>query len=196
MTTWSSVLPDYRVCRWDETNSPLEVDYCRHAHQQRRWSKLANYVRLWALHNEGGVYLDTDVEVLRPFTPLLDAGVFLGFQRREEVPGWINNAVLGAERGHPFLGECMELTLSAFRERGEFMLSPHVTTQVLRRRGLERYGPQRLGDIDVLALEAFYPYSWLESYAPQQVTEETFAVHHWKHSWKQGAPEPLFGGAA
>lgn len=183
MATWTRLLPGWEIRCWDESNSPVGGDYCRAARRERRWSKLANYVRLWALEREGGVYLDTDVELLRPLDPLLDTGAFLGFQRREEVPGWVNNAVLGACPGHPFLTECLELTTAAWRERREMMLSPHVTTQVLRRHGLAHYGSQRLGDITIHAVEAFYPFSWLETYSPTCISADTWAIHHWKHSW-------------
>jgi hypothetical protein len=185
LASWQRHLPDWTIHRWDESNSPLAVDYCQRALAEQRWSRLTNYVRLWALTAHGGVYLDADVELCRPLDPLLDHGAFLGFQLRDEGPGWVNTAVLGATPGHPFLAECLELTLARFREHGEFPLSPHVTTAALRRRGLRHYGPQQLGDIALLGVEAFYPHSWLEPYDPHRITSDTYAVHLWKHSWAE-----------
>ncbi len=185
--SWQRILPDYQWREWNESNSPLYVDYCQAALDQELWSKLSNYVRLWALYAEGGLYLDTDVEVLRPFDHLLENRCFLGFQSRSEIPGWINNAVLGAEPSHPFLARCLALTLERYRQQGEFLLSPWVTTLVLKADGLRRYGMQRVGDVQVYPIEYFYPHSWLESFTPDLVTSETVSVHHWNHSWADTA---------
>lgn len=161
------------------------MDYCLDALDQGLWSKLSNFVRLWALYEDGGVYVDTDIEAIRPLDPLLGEECFMGFQRVEEIPGWVNNAVLGALPRHPFLLECMDLTLAIYAERGEFVLSPRLTTQVLKMRGLRQYGDQVLGGVRICPVDYFYPYSWQETFQPSCITENTYTVHHWSHSWAQ-----------
>ncbi len=125
--------------------------------------------------------------MLRSFDPLLEADCFLGFQSVEEIPGWVNNAVMGARAGHPFLEQCMDHTLAFFRERGEFELSPRVTTRVLKMLGLRAYGEQSVSGIHLHPVETFYPFSWTESFSPSCLKPNTVAVHHWNHSW---ASEP------
>lgn len=186
LESWRRRLPDWSVKEWNESNSPLDVPYCRAALSARKWSRLANYVRLHALREEGGVYLDTDVEILRALDPLLDAGCFLAFQQEMEHEDWVNNAVLGAVAGHPFLARCMAVTVEAFERDGVFLRSPTVTTAVLRDMGLRRYGRQRFGDVVVLPRETFYPYPWYSRFTPECVTADTYGIHHWETSWHVG----------
>ena len=183
MTSWQSLMPDYEIKKWDETNSPLHTSYAKKAYAEELWAYLADYVRLYCLYTEGGVYLDTDVEVLKRFDPLLGNRCFAGFQLREENCDWVNNAVLGSVAGHYFLERCMELTLSLFEEHNGFHISPTITTMVLKQMGLREYGMQEIGDVKLLPVEYFYPYSWLEQYRAECITENTYSIHHWAGSW-------------
>jgi hypothetical protein len=187
MRTWSDVLPGFEIKEWNEDNSPLDHPYLRRALAEQRWSKLSNYMRLHALLADGGVYLDTDVEVRRDLTPLLAHDAFAGFQLRPEETDWVNNAVLGATPGHPFVRRCLELTLEAFVERGEFARSPAVTTTALRELGLREYGLQTVGEpgrsVAIYPVEAFSPYSWYERYSADRITPDTYCVHRWAMSW-------------
>ena len=184
-------MPDYEVKEWNETNSPLDNSYTRAAYGQKHWAKLSNYVRLHALYAEGGIYLDTDVEVVRTLTPLLRHECFLGFQVEEENVDWVNNAVLGARPGHHFLRRGMELTVRLFEEEGEFYRSPAVMTAVLKGMGLSAYGLQEVGGVNVYPAEYFYPYPWFGEFTPGCVTENTFCVHRWAGSWMRPGPPGL-----
>jgi mannosyltransferase OCH1-like enzyme len=188
MASWQRVLPDYQVKEWNETNSPLDNSYTKAAYEQKLWSRLSNYIRLYAVHREGGIYFDTDVEVVRPLTPLLHQKCFVGFQQEAEGVDWVNNAILAAEAGHPFLSRCMELTLQKFEDEGEFYRSPTISTIVLKEMGLRAYGLQEINGVTLYPTEYFYPYSWTEKFSPECVTKNTYCVHHWAGSWLE--PEP------
>jgi len=184
MASWRRVLPDYQVQEWNEANSPLEANsYTRAAYKQKLWSRLSNYVRLHALYREGGIYLDTDVEVVRSFTPLLAQSCFLGFQQEEEQLDWVNGAVLGAEAGHPFIKRCMELTVQRFDMEGEFYRGPTIITTVLKEMGLDAYGLQELDGVTICPAEYFYPYPWFGQFSPDCVKPSTYCVHYWAASW-------------
>lgn len=183
MQSWREVLPGYTLKEWNEANAPLETPYARAAYARGLWSKLSNYVRLHALYEEGGVYFDTDVEVLKDFSPLLGEECFVGFQQEEEDADWVNNAVMGARRGHPFLQACTLLTEGAFAEAGVFQRSPSVMTAVLKGWGLGAYGLQEVGGVKVYPAEYFYPFPWYSKFSPDCVTESTYCVHHWEGSW-------------
>lgn len=183
MATWRAMLPDYELKRWTEDNSPLDTAYAREAIRRRRWSRLSNYVRLHALGTEGGVYVDTDVEVVRPLDPLLGHECFIGFQLEQHPTDWVNSAVLGAVAGHPFIKACLDRTLSHFEETGDLHRSPAVCTSVLKEMGLRRYGMQEIGGVAVYPRESFYPYSWEEQFTPECVGDTTFCIHHWEASW-------------
>ena len=181
--SWHRVLPGYRLKLWDETNVPLDNAYARAAHAAGAWSRLSNYVRLHALYSEGGIYLDTDVEVLKDFAPLLRHECFAGFQQAEEQVDWVNSAVLGARAGHPFVAQCLRLTHSLFASTGQFPRSPLVFTRVLKELGLRDYQLQEIEGVTLYPLEYFYPFPWHGTFSPECITESTYSVHHWEGSW-------------
>ena len=179
------MLPDYRLKLWDETNLPLDNAYARAAYAAGAWSRLSNHVRLHALYTEGGIYLDTDVEVCKDFAPLLHHQCFLGFQQAEEQVDWVNSAVLGARAGHPFLKLCAELMHSMFAATRVFPRSPQVFTRVLKERGLSEHKLQELGDVTVYPAEYFYPYPYFGSFSPDCVTAQTYCIHYWEGTWRK-----------
>lgn len=183
MASWQRVMPDFQVKVWNETNSPLDNAYTRAAYAQKRWSRLSNYVRLHALYREGGIYLDTDVEVIKSFTPLLREKCFAGFQQAEAHEDWVNGAVLGAQAGHQFLQRCLTETVKRFTLNGEFCRGPKTITAVLRELGLRQYGRQTIDEVSLYPTEYFYPYPWFGQFTPECITAETYCVHHWAGSW-------------
>ena len=183
MASWRRIMPDYQIKEWNESNSPMDSSYAAKAYSEEMWAFIADYVRLYALHEEGGIYLDTDVTVVKPFDPLLNDRCFLGFQYKEEGPGWIANAVIGAESGHHFLKRCMKLTLSLFEEDQRFHISPRVTTMALNELGPVEYGTQKVGDVRLYPVEYFYPYGPREKFSPECIRENTYCMHHWSGSW-------------
>jgi mannosyltransferase OCH1-like enzyme len=127
--------------------------------------------------------MDTDFEVIKSLDNFLNHKCFLGFQRIEEKPGWVNNAIIGSIQGHDFLEKCMRRTTSVFTDTGEFILSPHVTTIILKEMGLSQYGFQTIENVTIYPVEFFYPYTWLQKYESSCITESTHAIHHWNMSW-------------
>lgn len=183
MDSWKAVLPDYEIIEWNEKNSPLDIPYCRAALEKGLWSKVSNFVRLWALYNDGGIYLDTDFEILKTLDGFLHHDCFLGFQRIEEKPGWVNNSLFGAHPKDPFVERCMKKTIQVFEEKNEFIISSQMATLVLKEMGLKEYGYQVIDRVTIYPVEYFYPYTWLETFDPECITENTYAVHHWNMSW-------------
>ena len=181
-------MPDYEIKEWNETNSSLDDAYSRKAYTKKLWSKISNLVRLQAVYSEGGVYLDTDVEVLKSFTPLLHHKCFVGFQVEEEQVDWVTNGVLAAQPGHHFLKRCIDLTQERFVKTGKFYRSPTITTMVMKEMGLKEYGPQELADVTIYPLEYFYPYPWTSKFSPDCVTANTYSIHYWEGSWPKKQP--------
>lgn len=184
MESWRRVLPDCEVVEWNESNIPTGDPYLEAALARGLWSKASNLVRLQVLRDHGGIYLDTDVEVVRPFGRLLEEACVVGFQQRENTSDWVNNAVLLAAPGHPFLSACIDLTRDHFQRTGEFLRSPQVTTTVLKDAGLHRYGDQYVESVRVVPKDFFYPHAWNEAFDPGQLTENTYCIHHWRYSWR------------
>jgi mannosyltransferase OCH1-like enzyme len=187
LRTWKQHLSDWELIEWNEANTRLDNDFVREAYGHGLWAMVADYVRLQVLEAHGGLYLDTDVELLRGFDDLISNRCFVGFQTKEERVDWVNNAVLGAEPHHPFLAACMGYTCSFFKTTRRFPLSPTVTTQVLRYVGLREYGYQELDGVTIYPTQYFYPYTWEEEFSESCVSLETHCVHHWTRSWNTPA---------
>lgn len=185
LDSWRKFMPGYQIKEWNETNSDLGDAYCQAACAKGLWSRLSNHVRLRALLAEGGIYLDTDVEVVKDFEPLLRHKCFLGFQQEEEEVDWINSAVLGAQPGHQFLKRCLELTQELFAQTGEFSRAPTVNTKILKEMGLKKYGLQEIRGVTVYPAEYFYPFPWFGKFSPGCVRENTYCIHHWEGSWQK-----------
>ncbi len=185
LDSWRRVMPGYRIKQWDETNVPLDNPYTRAAYARGAWSRLSNHVRMHALYTEGGIYLDTDVEALKDFAPLLHHKCFVGFQQAEEKVDWVNSAISGAQPGHPFLMRCVELTRKLFAETGDFPRSPFVVTRILKEMGLREYKLQEVDGVTVYPIEYFYPYPWFGKFSPGCIKENTYCIHHWEASWRK-----------
>ena len=183
--SWQRVMPEYQIKEWNETNSPLDNLYSQTAYAKKLWAKLSNLIRLQALYAEGGIYLDTDVEVIKNFSPLLHDKCFAGFQQVEEQADWVNNAVLGSQPRQQFLKRCIELTQELFSETGNFYRSPTVTTMILKEMGLREYKLQEIKEVTLYPIEYFYPYHWLGKFTPDCIKENTYCVHYWEGTWRK-----------
>lgn len=96
--SWQKFCPDYRIMRWDETNFDLDCSpYVRQAYDAGRYAFVSDYVRLAVLYRYGGIYLDTDVELVKPLDELLELPGFMGFQTNNEVATGLG---FGARKGN------------------------------------------------------------------------------------------------
>lgn len=183
IASWHQYLPDYEIKRWDENNSPMRFEYLQSAARDQKWSNMSNFLRLFALFAEGGVYLDTDVELVKPFDDLLAAPAFLGCEAKDPRA---NTAVLGSEPGHPILFKMLSRLISSFKgDELSNKSGPLLATSVLFEAGLKGYSdaPQLVADVVVYPTRYFYPFYFGEKYHPSCVTPDTYTVHHWMKRW-------------
>ena len=112
MRSWERVMPDYELRMWNSKSFDFNsVPFVREAMEAKKYAFAADYIRLYALYTEGGIYLDSDVEVFKPFDPFLSNSMFTGTE-----PYIIDNtifydlecAIMGSEKGHPFLKEALD----------------------------------------------------------------------------------------
>lgn len=99
MNTWRKHLNDYEIIEWNEDNFDINShSYTKAAYDMKKWAYVSDYIRAYALYNEGGIYLDTDVLILDKFDDYLNNRAFVGY----ENPNYPFTAVFGAEKRHPF----------------------------------------------------------------------------------------------
>lgn len=185
MKSWKTHFPDYEVMCWNESNLPPEATFLKLLLKYRKWSFLSDFMRFYALYNYGGIYFDTDIEVVKPFPHLLKENCFIGFQHNSFVKHPLNAAVFGAQPKHEYVKACFELITDSFYNKVKPLLGPEVVSRIAVKKGLTIYSEQYLGDTKILTSEAFYPYHWKEEFTPECVKENTFCIHWWQYSWRR-----------
>lgn len=105
MNTWKKHLRDYEIIEWNEKNFDIDSHpFTKSAYAARKWAYVSDYIRAYAIYNEGGIYLDTDVLILDDFEKFLNDRAFVGY----ENPDYPFTAVFGAEKGHPFVKSILD----------------------------------------------------------------------------------------
>lgn len=115
MDTWQKVLPDYTFMLWDAKKlAECNNTFANEAVRVKKWAFAADFVRLYAVYHYGGIWLDTDVEMFKPFDPFLSDGMFIGreyyvhIDRSGHEYTMLTSHCFGAEKEHPFVKECLE----------------------------------------------------------------------------------------
>jgi len=110
IASWQTYLPDYEIIRWDETNFDVHANaYIREAYALKKYAFVSDYARFWILQQQGGIYFDTDVEVISSIDDIIAAGPFLG--REKSAPNQTGKAQvntglgMGCEAGDPLCGD-------------------------------------------------------------------------------------------
>lgn len=105
MKTWKKHLKDYKIIEWNESNFDINSHpFVKKAYEAKKWAYVSDYIRMYAIYNYGGIYLDTDVLVLENFDKFLNNKVFVGFER-ENYPF---TAVFGAEKKNKFIKKLLD----------------------------------------------------------------------------------------
>ena len=189
MKSWKKYCPDYQLVRWDEKTFDLSTAprYVQQAYQAKKWAFVTDYVRLQVIYEFGGIYLDTDVEVIRNLDKLLHNQVYFGF----ETDCAVNTGHgFGAEKGAPILREFLQdyEDRSFYLADGTMDLTPcpERNTAVLSAHGLVLNGEEQIldGGIHVYPRSFFCP----KDFESGEIlcTGETCSIHHFDASWHTG----------
>jgi len=162
------------------------ISYVKNAYLNKKWANISNLVRLLALYEFGGVYLDTDIKVLKGFGKLMFENCVFGFQLKEHPSHWVNDAVIISKRRHWIIKDIISEILNTFDgEESSDLSAPVVVTKVLKENGLNIYLDKGVlvKGVKVLPVECFYPYSWEEKFSNNCIKENTYAIHYWNKEW-------------
>lgn len=182
LTNWSEHLPDYQIIEWNEHNfrSDNAPIYVQQAIQHKKWAFVSDYIRLWVLYKFGGIYLDTDVKVIKNFDGFLGDGSFIGRESEEELC----TAVIGAEPN----AEWIKSLLSDYRERtfvkpdGSLDLTPNskYINQYLveaNNRSESKLNIPKVYSSDYFSPKSFYRFGL-------NLTQNTTCIHQYDATWK------------
>lgn len=187
IASWHKFCPEYEIKQWDETNFDVAASaYTKQAYEQQKWAFVTDYVRLCALYQEGGIYLDTDVELVKNWDDLLDCPGFIGFEKSGVPRKRVNTGQgFGAEPGLAVLGEIKALYEGAeFHFEGGAGLKTTLDffTDYLEARGLvceDRL--QHVAGLTVYPTDYFCPKDG--NYGAITMGENTHSIHHFDASW-------------
>ncbi len=190
IATWQKYLPDYEIRLWDEQSFDItSSEFVRAAYQAGKYAFVSDYARLCALKEYGGIYLDTDIEVIQSFDPLLHGySAVFGFETEESVM----TAFMAAQPAHPII--CAFLDSYADKVFDAAALEPNtvVLTRILRERGLALDNTMQLidGDTAVFPLDYFQTYDFKK--AKLCVTDHSCTIHRCFGSWCSPKERMLF----
>ncbi len=215
MDTWSKVHPDYEIIRWSTKNFDVNsVPYVKEAYEAKKWAFAADYIRMYALYTQGGIYLDSDVFLLKRFDDFLDNSFFssmeyhpiqiekCGTMQYIDTEGHrtadvfiegiqIQAAVMGAEAGSPFVAEVLEWYKDKHFVKEDGSLRTDVLSPYIYARVAERYGFV-YKDIDQLLPGRIHIYpSEIFAGNKHEVTPRSYAIHMCAHSWHPSLKEKI-----
>lgn len=181
IASWKKYLPDYEIMLWNEATFDIaSAEYVSAAYRAGKYAFVSDYVRLYALKKCGGVYLDTDIEVIRSFDSLLNGySAVFGF----ESGGKVMTAFLAAEAEHPIINEFLAHYSSQKFDASNLEPNTVVLTKILNHWGLQINNRKQVlaGNAVVFPLDFFQAYDF--SKAMLCVTDHTCTIHRCFGSW-------------
>ncbi len=195
--TWHDNMPDYEIKEWNEDNYDItKCQYMADAYKEKKWAFVSDYARVDVIYQNGGIYLDTDVEVIKNFDDLLQEDLFCGFESRDPLMDKykmnyeesVNLGLgYGAIKGHKALKEILDLynNLSFYNQDGSLNLlaCPHYQTKILMKYGLiPNRKTQRFDGGVAFSPEYFCPQSNLTD-EMLYLTSNTYSIHHFSGTW-------------
>lgn len=189
LASWKKYFPDYEIIEWNESNFDVNCcQYVKEAYEAKKYAFVSDYAHYKILYEQGGIYFDTDVEVIKPFDDILAKGAFFGCENPTVKTGMSANPGLGCAVA-PGLGFYKEVLddyerSSFYNEDGSMNLYTIVqrTTDLLRKHGLQdTMEIQCVADIYIYPAEYFCPINIMTK--SLIITENTYAIHHYAGSW-------------
>ena len=179
LATWKKKLPDYEIIEWNEDNFDMhENRYLEEAYQAKKWAFVSDYIRARAIYEQGGIYLDTDVRVLKKLDPLLKNQAFIGFENND----YLSAAIFGAEAHHPFIKDILDYYQDkefTFDENNQMAgVNSLSVTAILK----EKYG-LKIGNSEQLLKDGVhvYPDGFLCN-----PSKDSYSIHLFTGTWIDG----------
>ena len=192
IASWKVYLPDYEFILWDTNRFPIDDNtWVKQAFETKKYAFAADYIRLYAIYNEGGIYLDTDIEIVKSFDPLLRLPYFIGSEGEQIIEA----GVFGAKKGATWLSDCLEhyKDRSFIKEDGSFdtLTLPRIMMQQIQK----NHSISEMKNPVVAELSYHAEDTELQMFPEDffcaknhgtgviEKTKNTFSIHHFAMSW-------------
>lgn len=185
LLSWKKYCPDYEIIEWNEDNFDINSNaYVKEAYECRKWAFVTDYVRLWAISNFGGIYMDTDVEVIKPLDEFLFEDAFSGFESEQYVPTGIMAGIAHQPAVEDLLKEYD--TRHFIDEDGNMLLNTNVEyiTDYFVSKGLVLNNcKQTINGFTLYPNDYFCPKN--SRTLAIEVTDNSYTIHHFAGSWEE-----------
>ena len=181
--SWKKYCPDYEIKEWNEDNFELENNvYVQEAYEAKKWAFITDYVRLYALVNEGGIYMDTDVEVLKPLDDLLRYEAVSGFESETRIP----TGLMACRDHQPLFEELLHEYDEIHFKRPDGSLDTttnvtRITNTCLKHGFVPNNTMQTVYGFTLLPKDFLCPKDY--ETGKLEITDNTFTIHHFDGSW-------------
>lgn len=186
IASWHHYMPDWEYILWNEDRFDVNsIPYTAEAYAAGKYAFVSDYVRLWALCNEGGIYLDVDFEVFKPFDDLLHYSAFAGFEGSKHLPVMMG-VIASLPKGEWVAEQMGYYAYRHFIVNGEMDLTPNVTFVAgkMKEQGFINNGmEQDYKDLHIFPVDYFSPRQTTGEYFQ---TENTYCDHRGLGSWETG----------
>ena len=175
--SWKKYMPGYEIKEWNESNFDINCcAYVKEAYEAKKWAFVSDYARFYIIYKCGGIYFDTDVEVIKSLEPILQEGPFMGLEKSNEsyvAPGLgIYKEILDFYNDRHFISEgSIDYTTVVI-----------YVTQILKKHGLKNKKIlQKIANINIYPAEYFCPKDYTSG--ELLITDNTYTIHHFSASW-------------
>lgn len=183
--SWKRFCPDYEITEWNEDNFDINcIPFVKEAYEAGKWAFVSDYARLKIIYDNGGIYLDTDVELIKSLDDLLNLEAYAGFEGDTQIATGLG---FGAEKGHPMVYALMEdyhnRCFSCHIDDLMAIACPVINTKVFEKYGFEPNGKmQTVNGMKIFPKEYFNP---MDSQIYElNVTEKTYSIHRYDATWR------------
>ncbi len=192
LNSWKYFFPDYEIKEWNESNFDIHIcPYVEEAYEMKKWAFVSDYARFWILYHYGGIYFDTDVEVIKSMENVLCKGAFMACEAGHEYFNNLGLGVnpglgLGAGPGLGFYREILNIYEQIHFRNADGNLNEKTvvdyTTAIMQKHGFQGSGEiEKVYDIMIYPPEYFSPMNYLTGKV--RITENTFSIHYYSGSW-------------
>lgn len=184
MNSWKEMCPDYTITRWDEDSFNVNCHpFCEAAHASQAWAFVSDYARLKVVYENGGIYLDVDVELLKPLDDLLDSQCYIGVEQADHLCA--TGLGFGAIKFSPVVQKLLMKYDEITFDYGNLQ---KIACPILNHTVFSEMGYEYSDEVVDLGDAVVYPSRYFDPYTPSGNTgnllcEETYSISHYGYTW-------------